>query len=96
MSQERTAAQRADPQRIVSTHELFEQYWVAGKPLNDLPMSNVTQRGIPTRSQTDALALKHGDVQVHELWDEYLTDFQISLAQEIRQMRNVELLGETA
>jgi len=78
----------ASNNRTYGTVELFEQYWVHGCSTEDLDCGKnaLTYRGIPTRSNEDAQELRHGAVSVDELWDEYLTEFQINLAQELQLM----------
>jgi hypothetical protein len=72
--------------------ELFEKYWVAGKTFygEDVEMSNLEHYGFPRRSQEDAQKLHHGEVSVEELWEEYLSTFQIRLAQELNTIRRAE------
>lgn len=80
--------------RDVSTYELFERYWVVGETTRELPTSNIENQGIPIRSRGDTEAFQRGEVELEELWEEYLTDFQISLAQELRRLRFMEMTGE--
>jgi hypothetical protein len=75
-----------------SVIELFEMYWVAGKSFHeeDFRVGGNTHYGFPKRSREDAQKLRRGEVSVEELWDDYLSTFQIRLAQELNTIRKVE------
>lgn len=65
--------------------DLFRRYWVEGETLDQFGRSGIlSKRGIPTRDGEDARVLSSEGVNVTEFWDEYLTDFQKELAQELR------------
>lgn len=82
--------------RDVSTFSFFEMYWAMGMSSREIAgvvdhnrgsiRNTIRSREIPLRSVEDARELACGKVQVTELWDDYLTEFQISLAQELRTM----------
>jgi len=77
----------ANGNRKYSVLELFEMYWVVGIPTNDLPSPNSVNGVFPTRSRKDGKRVANGEVEAHELWEEYLSEFQIKLAQELKMMR---------
>lgn len=81
---------RGVEQRKYTTFELFERYWVFGETVD----TDITRRGIPRRSQSDSQRLRTGSVSVEELWDDYLTDFQVSLAKELRRLHVLEMRDE--
>lgn len=86
----------ASNHRKYGTIELFEAYWVLGLSASDVGEDTSTvplnERGIPTRSPKDAQDLRHGNVDVTELWDEYLTEFQIHIAQELQYFNRQDQL----
>lgn len=77
---------RPTKNRKHGTLEIFERYWVYGESQHSMG-TVIRQRGIPTRSQRDASALRHGEVNVDDLWDKYLTAFQTELAKELLALR---------
>lgn len=81
-----TVNQTPHGRRDYSTFALFEAYWVRGQSLTemDASISTVSARPIPTRTHEDAKRLADGSVQLPALWEQYLTDFQIEIAQEMR------------
>jgi len=83
---------RASRSRKYGTIELFEQYWVDGQSVNDIGTgtSLLQQRGIPPRSREDGRRVASKEVRPEELWDEYLTTFQIKIAQELMYLKHVE------
>jgi len=89
MSSDTPPASMAADHRKYGTIELFEQYWVRGQSLDSMgngAFHCMKQRGIPTRSQSDAQQYHNGDVSLQDLWDKYLTDFQIKVAQELQSL----------
>jgi hypothetical protein len=86
------------PNKVASSHrergviELFERYWVAGKTFHeeDYRVGGTDHYGFPKRSREDAQKLRRGEVTVEELWDDYLSTFQIRLAQELNTIRRAE------
>jgi len=89
MSKRQSPDGMASESREYGTIELFEQYWVRGEStaMMDVGASTLKQRGIPTRSAEDAQQYMHGNVTLEELWEKYLSTFQIKLAQELRALR---------
>jgi hypothetical protein len=85
--------------QVASSHkehgviELFETYWVAGKSFYEEEMKVggcADHYGFPKRSREDAQKLRRGEVTVEELWDDYLSKFQIRLAQELNAIRKAD------
>lgn len=85
-------------QRKHSTRNMFYKYWVLGLGLDSLDVGGgnaahemFQTRDIPTRSGHDAKRLRHGEVNIEELWDKYLTDFQRDVAAELQYERQQSL-----
>jgi hypothetical protein len=77
----------------MSAFALFERYWVLGESMSMIygeqkyDMTAFKRKGIPTRTGEDAKKLKEGVCDVSDLWEGYLSDFQIQLAREMKTMR---------
>jgi hypothetical protein len=84
--------QVAAPNKEHGVIELFEKYWVVGESFHDddFQVSDTNHYGFPKRSREDAQKLRRGEITVDELWDDYLSTFQIRLAQELNTIRKAE------
>lgn len=70
--------------REYGTIELLEYYWIEGGTLNE--RLTIRQRGIPIRSREDSKKLHRGEVEMEELRQKYLSEFQQNIVKELLAM----------